>query len=78
LAQDLRVGITTDQGRGRQRQRGYVRSLAGGDVDLGASAPHEGVARRTRQVECRRERAHRIGMGPAPFPALQGADGVDR
>jgi hypothetical protein len=53
LTQDSHVRIATDEGRGGQRQRGCVRSLADRDVGRGASALHEGVARRTRQVERR-------------------------
>ena len=74
----LHVSLAAEQRRQRQRQRDAAQFIDRGVVSRCPRALEERVTGRTGQVECRRQRAHGVDVGPSPLPALQRAHGMNR
>jgi len=78
VPQRLQVGIAAEKGRERQGERDATELSDRRVVSRRPRAPNERVTGRTSQVQCPAQRAHGLDMGPASFPALQRAHGMNR
>ena len=78
VPQRLHVSLAAEKDRQRQGQRDVAQLIDRRRGRSGPRARQEPVTGRTSQIECRRQRAHGLDMGPPSFPALQRAHRMDR
>ena len=73
----MQVSIAAEQRGEGDRQRYAYEFIGRCVVSRCPRAPQECIARCTRQIECRGERAHGFDMRSPSFPALEGTDAMN-